>query len=150
MWRGVVFNSLYQVVILTIILFEGHKIFYVPHFQEDITDGQHLSLFFDVFVYLQVFNFLNCRKLKKDELNIFADFFDNYLFIIIVIGIFVSQLFIIEYGGKTFQIVPLTTEQHVYSIVIGATGVIWNAIIKIFIPDSFMNNFELLREDKSE
>ena len=94
MWRGIVFNSIYHVILLTIILFEGHKLFYVPHFTEPTDNGLHLSLFFNIFVYLQVFNFLNCRKLKKDELNVFADFFDNYLFIFIVVGIFVGQLMI--------------------------------------------------------
>ena len=33
MWRGIIFNSLYQITILTIMLFNGHKIFSVPYFQ---------------------------------------------------------------------------------------------------------------------
>ena len=67
-----------------------------------------------------------------------------------MIGIFVLQLFIVQYGGKTFQLVPLSTDQHIKCIIIGATGVIWNVLMKIFIPESFMNNFALLREDKPE
>jgi len=54
-----------------------------------------LSLFFNIFVFLQIFNFLNARKLKKEELNVFSDFFINYLFIIILVGIFILQLFIV-------------------------------------------------------
>ena len=96
-------------------------------------------------MFLQVFNFLNARKLKKDELNVFANIFVNLLFVVIVIGIFVLQLFIVQYGGKTFQLVPLDTEVHIQCIIIGATGVVWNVIVKVFIPDSFMNNFAILR-----
>lgn len=80
----------------------------------------------------------------------FANFFDNYLFIFIVVGIFVSQLFIVTYGGKTFELVPLSFSTHIDCIILGATGVVWNILIKVFIPESFMNSFELLREDKHE
>lgn len=82
-------------------------------------------------------------------MNVFSDFFINYLFIIILVGIFILQLFIVEYGGETFQLVPLTLSQHLHCIMIGISGVIWNAIVKVLIPDSFMNNFSLLREDRN-
>ena len=61
-----------------------------------------------------------------------------------------QKLLIIEYGGLTFQLVPLTATQNIQCIVIGATGLIWNVIVKVFVPDSFMNNFSLLREEKKE
>ena len=156
MWRGIVFNSIYHCIILTIMLFKGHQLFGVEHFSNNQFEpwneenGQHLALFFNVFVFLQIFNFFNARKLKKTELNVFSNFFLNYLFVFIVIGIFLLQLVIVQYGGKTFQLVPLSTEQHVKCIIIGATGVIWNGLVKLFVPDSFMNNFSLLREEKSE
>ena len=99
---------------------------------------------------MQVFNFLNARKLKKTELNVFSNIFNNYLFIAIVIGIFMLQLFIVQCGGKTFELVPLSYHQHFVCIVIGATGVVWNIIVKMLIPDGFMNNFSLLREERGE
>ena len=37
-------------------------------------------MFFNIFVYMQIFNEINCRKLKSDEYNVFADFFNNFLF----------------------------------------------------------------------
>lgn len=33
--------------------------------------GKHFSIFFNVFVLLQVFNEINARKLKSDEINVF-------------------------------------------------------------------------------
>lgn len=81
MWRGIIFNAIYQCFVLTIVLFKGDKIFGVKNFA-DVTDiefaewshenGEHLSIFFNVFVFLQVFNFFNCRKLKREEVNIFT------------------------------------------------------------------------------
>ena len=154
MWRGIAFNGLYQVLILSLILFYGDQIFQVEHMSNDEFEkwnpdkGMHATLFFDVFVFLQIFNFFNARKLKKDELNVFADMFNNYLFIVIVILIFVLQIFIVEYGGETFHLVPLPTHDHIKCIVIGFTCVVWNGIVKLFIPEAVLNSFELLREDR--
>jgi len=33
--------------------------------------GKHYSIFFNVFIYLQVFNKINCRKIKPDQANPF-------------------------------------------------------------------------------
>ncbi|MCB0368101.1 MAG: cation transporting ATPase C-terminal domain-containing protein [Bdellovibrionales bacterium] len=101
-------------------------------------------------MFLQIFNFFNARKLKKDEINVFSNFFINGLFIAIVVLIFVLQLCIVTYGGSTFQLVPLSFSTHMHCIIIGATGVVWNAIVKVFIPESFMNTIALLREDKKQ
>lgn len=71
MWRGIVFHSLFQIIVLSVILFLGPDIFGVVssiglEMEEwNSETGQHLSLFFDVFVFLQVFNFFNARKLKR-------------------------------------------------------------------------------------
>ena len=48
---------------------------------------------------MQVFNLLNARKLGEREFNVFSHFFNNYRFLIIMVGIFGAQLAIIEYGG---------------------------------------------------
>jgi Ca2+ transporting ATPase len=152
MWRGIVLSSAYQILVLVIVLFRGDQIFGVassvgltPEEWND-TSGQHLSIFFDVFVFLQVFNFFNARKLKKEELNVFENFFDNYLFLFIVAGIFILQVVIVQIGGRAFMLVPLTFSQHFDCIVVGATMVVYGFIAKKLVPESFLNNFELLRE----
>jgi Ca2+ transporting ATPase len=77
MWRQIVLNAIYQVVVLTIILFKGNEYFGVASSlgltkQEwNQETGQHFTIFFNIFVFLQVFNFFNTRKLKKEETNVF-------------------------------------------------------------------------------
>ncbi len=110
--------------------------------------GVHLSIFFDVFVFLQVFNFFNARKLKKSDINICADIGDNYLFVLIVISIFVCQLFIVQFGGKALKLVPLTMQQHIVCILIGSLSIIWGIIIKTLIPEGILNSVHLLREER--
>ena len=107
--------------------------------------GQHLSIFFDVFVFLQVFNFFNARKLKPDEINVFSEIGNNYLFICIVVGIFACQIFITQFGGMALKLVPLTLKQHLICIAIGALSLVNGFVIKKFIPDTLFNSVHLLR-----
>jgi hypothetical protein len=47
--------------------------------------GKHYSIFFNTFVLLQIFNEVNARKLKSNELNVFKNFFNNPLFLVILV-----------------------------------------------------------------
>jgi len=48
------------------------------------TPSRHYTYVFNVFVWMQIFNFLNARKLK-DEINIFEGVSRNWLFPFIVL-----------------------------------------------------------------
>jgi len=43
----------------------------------------HYTIIFQVFVFMQIFNLINSRKIEKEELNVFKDFFNNPWFMII-------------------------------------------------------------------
>ena len=152
MWRCITFHSIFQIIILSVILFLGPDIFGVvssiglemDEWNEET--GQHLSLFFDCFVFLQVFNFFNARKLKREDINVFGNIGNNYLFILIVIGIFICQLFIVQFGGRALKLVPLTINQHIVCAAIGLLSLVNGVIIKKCIPEGFMNSFKLLTE----
>ena len=145
-------NSIYQIIVLSLVLFEGDHFFGVAYgvgisaSQLTPENGQHMTLFFNVFVFLTIFNFFNCRKLKKEEVNPFTEFFDNYIFIFIVAVIFLLELVIVEIGGQVMSMVPLTMNQHIVCIIIGATMVVWGSLVKVIVPDSLFENFELFTE----
>ena len=65
-------------------------------------------MIFNAFVFLQVFNEINARKLGEKEFNIFEGFFNNMLFLYIVVGTIAIQYFMVEYGGMPVRTVPLT------------------------------------------
>jgi magnesium-transporting ATPase (P-type) len=106
----------------------------------------HLSIFFDVFVFLQVFNFFNARKLGKDEVNICSNITDNYLFMLIVVGIFLAQLFIVQFGGKALMLVPLSASQHFVCICIGALSLVNGYVVKKCIPEGCFSCVPMLNE----
>lgn len=56
---------------------------------------------------MQIFNMVNARKLKNDEYNVFADFFNNIRFIVILVLIIVVQIALIYVGGRAFKTDPL-------------------------------------------
>lgn len=64
-----------------------------------------MTFIFNVFVFLQIFNFVNARKIQ-DELNVFENLHKSTWFIGIIILIFFSQLFIIEVGGRAISVSP--------------------------------------------
>ena len=63
---------------MTIILFKGAKIFGIPSSIHNdvwtIENGEHFTMFFNIFVFMQVFNEINSRKLKREEINVFDGF----------------------------------------------------------------------------
>ena len=67
----------------------------------------HFTFIFNVFVFMQVFNLINARKLQKNEWNVFAHFCNNPLFFVIFVLELVLQIAIVEVGGKFFKTYPL-------------------------------------------
>lgn len=95
-------------------------------------DDKELTIFFNVFVFLQFWNLFNVRiygtkhtllynldSWKGTEKNPTGGILNNYPFIVICGIILVMQILITEFGGKFFRTVPLTLVEWVY--VIGST-----------------------------
>jgi magnesium-transporting ATPase (P-type) len=94
----------------------------------------HYTIIFQAFVCMQIFNEINARKLGLREFNVFSGFFNNPLFLLILLSTMVVQYFLVQYGGPSVRTVPLTEYQHLICIVIGAGSLIWGLIVKLFLP----------------
>ena len=151
MWRNIFGQGLFQIIILTIVLFKGPVIFNVPSslgsesgpWNPDI--AVHYTIFFQIFVFMQVFNEINCRKLKKEELNVFKGFFNNWLFITIEFFTVVVQILIVQFGGGFIRTAPLTVNQHLICFAIGALSLIIGLLVK-WVPESVFNRITLLKD----
>lgn len=67
----------------------------------------HYTLIFQVFVFMQIFNLINSRKIAEGEINVFANFFNNKYFIIIFFLTILIQCVLVEFGGvavKTYAL----------------------------------------------
>jgi Ca2+ transporting ATPase len=103
MWRTILTMAVYQIAWLIVILFAGSRLFGVEsswgHAHWNLTNGKHFTLFFHIFVFLQLFNEINCRKLHSSELNVFDGFFTNWIFLGILIGTMIVQILLVQFGG---------------------------------------------------
>jgi magnesium-transporting ATPase (P-type) len=132
-------QSVFQIILLTIILFYGDVIFGVPSDRElshsvwNDVNGYHFTIFFNIFVFMQVFNSLNSRKLKKSEKNIFANISNNPIYIIIQIVTVIGQITIVTIGGRAMRTHPLTLGQHLKCALISSGTLVIGFLAK-FLP----------------
>jgi Ca2+ transporting ATPase len=69
MWSNMLGQATYQVIAVMVLLFEGPKILGIEdgHIVEERGDNSiHYTLIFNTFVWMQLFNEVNCRKLKGE------------------------------------------------------------------------------------
>jgi Ca2+ transporting ATPase len=119
-------QSLYQLVILLVLTFVGEKMLDIPsgRFQDLADDvkhepSQHMTVVFNTFVWMQLFNEFNSRKIH-DEANIFEGLMGNHVYIYTMILQIVMQLIIVQTTGSFFNCAPLTVGQWGISIGLGA------------------------------
>ena len=138
---NIISQSIFQISTLTIIIFYGDYIFGVPsdrnleHFMWNNVNGYHFTIFFNIFVFMQVFNSINARKLQKDELNVFTGILGNWLYILIQSIIIVGQIILVTFGGRAVRTHPLSLQQHSYCLGISAMTLVWGFIIKLLPID---------------
>jgi hypothetical protein len=68
----------------------------------DKNPSRHYTYNFNVFVMMQVFNFVNARKIN-DEYNIFTRITSSLFFPVIVVIIFILQIIILTFGSIAFR-----------------------------------------------
>ncbi|KAJ8452142.1 LOW QUALITY PROTEIN: hypothetical protein Cgig2_016723 [Carnegiea gigantea] len=82
MWRNLLIQAVYQVIVLLVLNFQGRHILHLQHQPIAHANKVKNTVIFNAFVLCQVFNEFNARK--PDQLNIFEGVFRNHLFIGIV------------------------------------------------------------------
>lgn len=126
MWRNLLSQALYQIVILLTLQFKGEIIFGVSSKVND-------TLIFNTFVLCQVFNEFNARKLEKK--NVFKGIFKSKLFLGIVGVTLVLQVVMVEFLKKFANTERLNWREWI--VCIGFAAVSWpiGFVVK-FIPVS--------------
>lgn len=130
-------QAIFQIIVLIIIIFYGDVLFGVPsdreltHFTWNDKNGYHFTIFFNIFVLLQVFNSINARKLQRSELNVFENIFNNVYYILIQFVIIIGQILMVTFGGRALRTHPLSFNQHLGCILIASLSLVVGFIVKI-------------------
>ena len=116
---NIVSQAIFQISTLTIIIFYG----------------DYITIFFNIFVFMQVFNSINARKLQKDEYNVFTGILGNWLYILIQTIIIVGQVILVTFGGRAVRTHALSMKQHCECIGISALTLVWGFFVKLLPID---------------
>lgn len=107
-------------------------------------------MIFHTFVFMQVFNEINSRKLGAMDYNVFSGFFNNWLFTSIIVVTIVVQIVMVEYGGFAVRCAPLSIEQHAICIGIGAFSLIQGVLVKAFLPVRWFARLHMKEEPMTD
>ncbi|KAI4227594.1 MAG: hypothetical protein L6R36_002295 [Xanthoria steineri] len=138
MWKMIIGQSIFQLVVTLILYFPGKS--FIPYYPPPDgfrTDDQHQSLIFNTFVWMQIFNQYNNRRLDN-RLNVFEGVQRNYFFIGIQFIIVAGQVMIVFVGGRAFHTVRLSGSQWAYCIVLGLLSMPVAVLLRL-IPDEYMS-----------
>ncbi|KAH7426562.1 hypothetical protein KP509_10G006300 [Ceratopteris richardii] len=141
MWRNIFGQTIYQLTVLWQLQSRG-KILFNLHGDDaqDVLD----TMIFNTFVFCQVFNELNSRQMEK--LNVFKNTLNNKVFIGVMMSTVVFQVLMVEVLGKLANTVPLTLEQWLISISIGAISLLVATLVKLPINGNWKVAKEFAQE----
>lgn len=129
-------QSIFQLVVVLVLYFAGSAILGY----DSSVESEKLQLdtiIFNVFVWMQIFNELNCRRLDN-KFNVFAGIHRNWFFIFINLIMIGLQVAIVCIGDRVFHIDPdgLDGPQWAISILVAAFSLPWGVLVRIF-PDEW-------------
>lgn len=151
MWRFIIGNSIYQLIILFILLLCAKPWFGNEDTIHNIVEGRnekHLCFIFNCFVWFQIWNEVNARKVNG-EWNVFEFFFGNLYFSGILALEVLLHLMIIEAGGKFTSTTHLTWYEWLFAIGLGSTTVVVNQLIRL-VPISNKETIVLRGDEFTE
>ncbi|EPS63815.1 hypothetical protein M569_10965, partial [Genlisea aurea] len=130
MWRNIVGQSIYQLIVLLSLTFFGKQILGLGGGSSDATPVVN-TFIFNTFVFCQVFNEVNSRDIEK--INVLSGILGNWIFIGIIGSTVLFQAVIVEFLGTFASTVPLSWKLWVFSVLLGALSLPVAVILK-FIP----------------
>jgi calcium-translocating P-type ATPase len=95
-------------------------------------DYTHGTIIFNAFIWCQIFNEYTSRNLL-DEWNPLAGLNGNFMFLYVSLFSIGSQIIIVEFGEEFTSTSPLTLNQWLITIALGAIGLLVGVIMR-FVP----------------
>lgn len=134
MWKMIIGQSIYKLVVTLTLYFAGHDILR-NILDEDKSQLQLDTIIFNTFVWMQIFNELNSRRLDN-HLNIFEGITTNYWFIGINFIIVGGQILIIFVGGVAIGVTPLNGIQWAVCLICAVVTLPVGVLLR-YLPDEY-------------
>lgn len=131
MWKMVVGQAIYQLVVTLVLNFAGAHIL---DLQGVVEHRELKTLVFNTFVWMQIFNALNNRRLDN-RFNVFEGITKNWFFVGIFFTMIAGQAIIIFVGGwPAFNAQPQSGRDWAIALILGAISIPIGIIVRL-IPD---------------
>ncbi|KAL7420199.1 plasma membrane calcium [Cryptotrichosporon argae] len=128
MLKMIVAQAAYQIAICLVLHFAGAAIIGLSDDAGDQADLK--TLVFNTFVFCQIFNQLNCRRLDR-RFNVLEGFFRNYYFMLIFAIMVGGQILIVEVGGAAFQVQRIGGRDWAISLIAGAISLPIGVMVRL-------------------
>ncbi|XP_071690098.1 putative calcium-transporting ATPase 11, plasma membrane-type isoform X2 [Rutidosis leptorrhynchoides] len=134
MWRNIIGQSIYQLVVLGILQYDGKNILSLNGPDSTVVLN---TMIFNTFVFCQVFNEINSRDMEK--INVVSGIFVSWVFVLVMVCTVTFQVIIVELLGTFASTVPLSWELWLISVVLGAISLPVGAALKCIPIESSMH-----------
>ncbi|KAI0033543.1 hypothetical protein K488DRAFT_47506 [Vararia minispora EC-137] len=125
MIKQIVGQSIYQCIVILIFHFLGPVVLGF-----EAGDKRVSTLVFNAFVFAQIFNSFNCRRLDR-KLNVFEGLQRNPYFICITFIEICAQILIIFFGGAVFSVARIGGREWGISLVLGIMTIPVGALVRL-------------------
>ena len=105
MWKMIIGEAIFQIAVNLILLYLAPQIFQMQGTPDDIYNAKR-TVVFNVFVFMQVFNEFNSRRVD-DNIHILRGILKHHIFIAIFVITVIVQFIVCQFGGAAFQTVEL-------------------------------------------
>ncbi|KAL6853874.1 hypothetical protein ACP4OV_019903 [Aristida adscensionis] len=131
MWRNITGQSIYQLIVLGVLIFKGKGLL---HMTGAHADALLNTFIFNTFVFCQVFNEVNSREMEK--INVFSGMFSSWVFSAVVGATVGFQVIMVELLGTFAGTVHLSGKLWLASVLIGSVSLVIGAVLKCIPVDS--------------
>lgn len=132
MWKMILGQAIYQLAITFMLYFAGDSLL-GAHLSESNGQTELNTIVFNTFVWMQIFNEFNNRRLDN-KLNIFEGMFRNYWFLGINCIMVGGQVMIVYVGGAAFGVTALSGIQWAVCIICALGCLPWAVVLRL-TPD---------------
>lgn len=135
MMRNIAVQSLFQIALLGYLLLGGEA-------DLGVATGStaHYTVIFNVFVFCQVFNELNARNIEHSS-NVLTGLHKNPTFLGIIVATIVTQVVLVQYGGDFVKTSPLSVDQWISTILLGAMSLPVGALMRCLPASEDVSQF---------
>ncbi|KAL2819842.1 hypothetical protein BDW59DRAFT_181569 [Aspergillus cavernicola] len=138
MWKMILGQSIYKLTLCFVLYFTGDTMLNLSRASEH-ESLQLDTIIFNTFVWMQIFNELNCRRLDN-KFNIFEGIQKNKWFVVINLLMIGGQTLIIFVGGAAFGVTRLNGWQWGVCLGVAVFCIPWAAVLKL-VPDCYVAAF---------